>query len=242
MEVNKHGHAYKAISDEHRSLIIDETVENGGDTTTGFIPVSLDCIAKKFRLKIDTVKEVRKRFYTTGEFKRPKTVSRGVKHLQPEDPELEIMRNTQSSNITVNQLPGANGVMYVNTVNRVSDTLNFLQFFDEASRCFQPDGRPVLEYGDHIIVVNCATHRFLGGWVLGEWLDDISCVLVYLPSYSPELNPAEIVFNKLKTCLKNIEYRERLRYNLRVGVYEGLKQITAAYLRGFYGYTGYIHF
>ena len=51
---------------------------------TGFIPRSLNCIAKKFRLKIDRVKKVWKRFYTTREFKRPKTVSSGVKHLQPE--------------------------------------------------------------------------------------------------------------------------------------------------------------
>ena len=73
-------------------------------------------------------------------------------------------------------------------------------------------------------------------------MDDIGCVLVYLPSYSPELNPAEFVFNKLKTCLKRIEYRELLRDNLHVGVHEGLEQITAADLNGFYKYAGYIHF
>ena len=152
------------------------------------------------------------------------------------------MRNMQSPNITLNLLCGANGLMYANTVNGASDTLVFLQFFYEASHCLQPDGRPVLEYGDHIIVDNCATHRHLGGRVLGEWLDDIGCVLVYLSSYSPELNPAEFVFNKLKTSLKRIEYRHLLRNNLHVGVHKSLKQITAADLRGFYEYTGYIHF
>ena len=46
MEVNKHGRTYKrgkAISDELRSMLIDEIVENGGDITTGFIPGSLEC-------------------------------------------------------------------------------------------------------------------------------------------------------------------------------------------------------
>ena len=67
-------------------------------------------------------------------------------------PCVEIMRNMQSPNITLNLLCGANGLMHANTVNGASDTLVFLQFFDEASHCLQPDGGPVLEYGDHIIV------------------------------------------------------------------------------------------
>jgi transposase len=80
---------------------------------------------------------------------------------------------------------------------------------------------------------NCATHRFLGGNILCEWLDDIGCVLVYLPSYSPVLNLAEFVFKKLKTILKRIEYRELLRDNVHLGVYKGVKQVTAADMCGF---------
>lgn len=87
---------------------------------------------------------------------------------------------------------------------------------------------------------NCAIHHFQGGQVLGEWLDNIGCALDYLPTYSPEFNPAELVFNKLKTVLKRLEYRDVLRDNLHVGVYEALKQITSADMRGFYHYTGYI--
>ena len=61
--------------------------------------------------------------------------------------------------------------MYANTVKGASDTLVFLQFFDEASHCLQPDGRPVLEYGDHIIVDNCAIWgvEFSGnGWTISD--------------------------------------------------------------------------
>ena len=78
--------------------MIDEIVENGGDITTGFVPGSPSCIAKKFKLKIDTVKKVWKRFYTTEGFKRPKTVSSGVKHLQPEDLEfIEVLKTIRPS-------------------------------------------------------------------------------------------------------------------------------------------------
>ena len=99
MEVNKQGRTYqrgKALSDEVRSMIIDEFVENGGDIRTGYFPGSFDNIAKKFKLKIDTVKKVWKTFHTTGEFKRPKPCSSGVKHLQPED--LEFIENKSAIN------------------------------------------------------------------------------------------------------------------------------------------------
>ena len=81
---------------------------------------------------------------------------------------------------------------------------------------------------------NCATHRFVGGKILGKWLDDIGCVLVYLPTYSPELNPIELVFKKLKTILHRVVNQDLLRDNLHVAVYEALKQFTASDMRGFY--------
>ena len=147
----------------------------------------------------------------------------------------------QTPNITLNLLCGAEGIMYANTLRGASDTLKFLDFFAEASQNYQPDGRPILEYGDHIILDNCAIHHFEGGQILGEWLDNIGCILIYLPTYSPEFNPAELVFNKLKKIMKRLEYRTLLRDNLHVAVYEALKQINSADMRGFYRYTGYIN-
>ena len=55
-------------------------------------------------------------------------------------------------------------------------------------------------------------------------------VLVYLPTYLLELNPVELVFNKLKIVLKRAEYRHLLRCNLN-DVFEGLKQITSNDMR-----------
>ena len=99
MEVNEQGRTYqrgKALSNEVRSMIIDEFVENGGDITTGYFPGSFDNTAKKFKLKIDTVKKLWKTFHTTGEFKRPKPCSSGVKHLQPEDLEfIEVLKTNR---------------------------------------------------------------------------------------------------------------------------------------------------
>ena len=85
-----------------------------------------------------------------------------------------------------------------------------------------------------------APHRFLGGEILAEWLDDIGCVLVYLPTYPPELNPIELAFNKLKTVLHRVDYRDLLRDNLHIAVYEALKQFTASDMYGFYKHVNYI--
>jgi hypothetical protein len=132
---------------------------------------------------------------------------------------------------------GLENIMYANTVGGATDT----SFHSFSTENIQADGRPILEYGDHIIMDNCATHRFVGGEILGEWLDEIGCVLVYLPTYSPELNPIELVFNKLKTILHRVDYQDLLRDNLHVAAYEALKQITASDMRGFYKHVDYIN-
>lgn len=111
------------------------------------------------------------------------------------------MRNSQTPNVTLNLLCGLNGVMYANTLNGASNTLEFLNFFHEASQFTQPDGNSILEYGDIIVVDNVALHCFDGGQALAEWLDSFGVTLLYLPVYSPELTPVELVFNKMKTVL-----------------------------------------
>jgi len=119
--------------------------------------------------------------------------------------------------------------------------MTFLNFFEEASHVLLPEGKPPYNYGDHIIVDNAPIHHNRAGEALREWLDDIGCTLVYLPTYSPEFNPAEYVFNKLKTILKRFEFRELLRDSLHVAVYEALKEITPEDMRGFFKFCGYIN-
>ena len=62
--------------------------------------------------------------------------------------------------------------------------------------------------GDYIIMDNVPIHHNRAGEPLGEWLDDIGCTLVYLPTYSPKFNPAVLVFNKRKTILKRLSKQD----------------------------------
>ena len=145
---------------------------------------------------------------------------------------VEVMRQLKTRNITANVLCGTAGVMYANTVKGASNTVEFLNFFFEASQATQPNGNPVLEYGDYIVMDNAAIHRFEGGRVLGEWLDSFGVTLIYLPTYSPELNPVELLFNKLKKILHRYEFRNILMYNIDVAVYRALSEISVSDLKG----------
>ena len=86
---------------------------------------------------------------------------------------VEIGRHLGAPNVTLNMLIGLEGVLYANTEDGATDTLAFLNFFDEASQNSMPNGQPILQYGDHVILDNCATHHFEGGYALAESLDNI---------------------------------------------------------------------
>ena len=98
----------------------------------------------------------------------------------------------------------------------------------------------MLTNGDIIVMDNCATHHNAGGFALGHWLDTMGIDVVYLPTYSPELNPVELVFNKLKIVLKREEMQPVVRANLHAAIYNALEEITENDLIGFYRYTDYI--
>ena len=137
-------------------------------------------------------------------------------------------------------LAGLEGVLYANTLDGASNTVEFLNFFDEATNATQINGNPVLMTGDILVLDNCATHHNAGGFALGQWLDTMGIDVVYLPTYSPELNPVEFAFNKLKYVLKIEEMQPLVEANLDAAIYRALDEITVNDMRGFYRKTGYI--
>ena len=86
--------------------------------------------------------------------------------------------------------------------------------------------RPRLEVGDMIVMDNCPTDHHQGGRILQEFLDNLNIELVHMPAYSPDFNPAEYVFGKLK-CLKE-------------SLYTAANFITPGDMHGFFRITGYL--
>ena len=130
--------------------------------------------------------------------------------------------------------------MYSNTINGASDTIEFWNCFAEPSRTFQPNGNAVLMAGDIVVMDNCATHHNAGGFALGQALDTLEIEVVYLPTYSPEMNPVELVFQKLKIILKREELKLLVSTNLHTALYYALGEISVNDMLGFFRHTNYI--
>ena len=63
---------------------------------------------------------------------------------------------------------------------------------------------PELEPGDVVILDNLATHK---SETAAQMLKSHDCWFLFLPSYSPDLNPIEMAFAKLKAHLRRIGAR-----------------------------------
>ena len=50
--------------------------------------------------------------------------------------------------------------------------------------------------------------------------------VIFTPKYSPDFNPVEFAFNKLKTMAKQEYYRNLLTANLQYAIYELLDTVT----------------
>lgn len=155
---------------------------------------------------------------------------------------VEIHRYHQTPNVTLNLLIGTGGVEYFNTLQGASTGMDFLSFFDDASRNVNLNtGEPILMAGDTIVVDNCPTHHSQPARVLRNWLAQRGIDLIYTPVYSPDFNPVEFCFNKIKTCIKRHHYRDIFKQNIELGVHEVMREISASDCVGFYKAVGYLN-
>ena len=60
---------------------------------------------------------------------------------------------------------------------------------------------PALTKGQYIIMDNASIHKDIR---VKEAIEKVGCTLVYLPTYSPDLNPIEHCWANFKNCLRTI--------------------------------------
>ena len=65
---------------------------------------------------------------------------------------------------------------------------------------------PTLMPGDVVVLDNLPAHKVAG---LAELVEARGARLLYLPPYSPDFNPIELAFSKLKTWLRTAQARTR---------------------------------
>ncbi len=93
---------------------------------------------------------------------------------------------------------------------------------------------PSLRPGQVAVMDNLSAHK--GGRVR-EILEAAGCELLYLPPYSPDLNPIEHAFSKVKGLLRRAEARTREALIGAMG--RALDAVTEQDARGFLGHCGY---
>jgi len=93
---------------------------------------------------------------------------------------------------------------------------------------------PTLRPGQVVVMDNLSAHK---GGKVREIVEGAGCELLYLPPYSPDLNPIEQAFSKVKGLLRQAEARTREALIGAMG--RALDAVSADDARGFFGHCGY---
>jgi transposase len=75
------------------------------------------------------------------------------------------------------------------------------------------------------------------GGRVSDIVESVGCELVYLPPYSPDLNPIEEAFSKVKGLMRRAE--ARTREGLVGAMGRALEAVSARDARGFFEHRGY---
>jgi transposase len=93
---------------------------------------------------------------------------------------------------------------------------------------------PSLKPGQLVVMDNLSSHK---GSRIRELIEGRGCELMYLPPYSPDLNPIEQAFAKIKALLRKA--RARTREALLEAMGRALDAVTASDAWGFFEHRGY---
>ena len=93
---------------------------------------------------------------------------------------------------------------------------------------------PSLKAGQVVVMDNLSSHK---GSRVRELIEGRGCELLYLPPYSPDLNPIEEAFAKLKALLRKAGARTREALIEAMG--RALEAVTEKDARGFFEHRGY---
>ena len=93
---------------------------------------------------------------------------------------------------------------------------------------------PTLRKGQVVVMDNLSAHK---GQRVRELIEQRGCQLVYLPSYSPDLNPIEEAFSKIKRLVRKAEARTKEALVEAIGL--ALSVASSRDARAFFEHCGY---
>jgi transposase len=93
---------------------------------------------------------------------------------------------------------------------------------------------PTVHPGQIVIMDNLAVHKQR---TIRRLIRAAHCSVIFLPSYSPDFNPIELAFAKIKAYLRHTEARTREALETAIG--QAIDLVTAADATGFFRHCGY---
>ena len=95
---------------------------------------------------------------------------------------------------------------------------------------------PTLKAGDIVILDNLSAHKSRHA---RELIQSVGAELWYLPAYSPDLNPIEKMWSKIKSILRTL--KARTKEALIHAIAKALEMVTAGDAKGWFGSCGYVN-
>jgi transposase len=112
----------------------------------------------------------------------------------------------------------------------LSGPVNGTVFYGYIQRCVVPTLRP----GDILFMDNLSAHKVAG---LEELIRSCGAHLIYLPPYSADFNPIELVWSKVKTILRRL--KARTLPDLIEALRQALLAITPQEIHAWFAHCGY---
>jgi transposase len=119
------------------------------------------------------------------------------------------------------------GMTALRTFEGAMNAVTFLAWLDEALI-------PRLRPGNVVVLDNLRVHHVAG---VRERLEAVGCAVVHLPPYSPDLNPIEMAWSKLKAYLRGRAERQTER--VRRAVHWGARKLTRRDIHGWFNHAGW---
>ena len=147
---------------------------------------------------------------------------------------IEICKQSTGESYTLFLLCGLNGKVFAKVTDGSSTTDTFIAFILEALQAYGPDGEAVIQPNCTVVGDNCAIHRHRGEQLLHEIFDPMNVNILFLPVFSPTLNPVEFAFGFLKTILKSEPLSSMVQENVPAAVLEAVGLLTERMMYNFF--------
>ena len=113
----------------------------------------------------------------------------------------------------------------------IEGAMNGSMFLAYVKQCLVP----TLKRGEIVLMDNLPVHKVAG---VAEAIEAAGATLIYLPKYSPDLNPIELAFSKLKAHLRKAAEHTIPRLMRRIG--RVVTDFTPQECRNFFHHAGYV--